>query len=207
MTGNQIQYQRNVETERHNRVTEDEQKRSNLANERETYRHNYATEVIGTNTLAETKRHNLATESNQLMSLFETTRHNKVMEQNDAVKATASMVSSNAALMNAQANTLQAYTEATYAGTKAYATKRQAEASYLKAQTDAKRYGLEKDLQTYKKWESGTKSFSNVVTALAKRMDAKTNKKNSRSVRTKNYLQGFGGWLNTATNIAGFLFK
>lgn len=207
MTGNQIQYQRNVETERHNRVTEEEQKRSNLANERETFRHNYAGEVLGTQTLRETKRHNLATESTQLMSIYETTRHNKVMEQNDAVKATASLVSSNAALMNAQANTLQAYTESKYAGVKAYAAKKQADASYLKAQTDAQRYILEEDMQLYEKWESASKSFSNIVTSLAKRSDAKTNKKNSRSVRTKNYLQAFGGLLNTATNIAGFLFK
>lgn len=207
MTGNQIQYQRNVETERHNRVTEEEQERSNKANERETFRHNYANEVLGTQTLHENKRHNLATESNQLMSIYETTRHNRVMEQNDAVKATASLVSSNAALMNAQANTLQAYTESKYAGIKAYSAQKQADANYLKAQTDAKRYELEKDMQPYKKWESGTKSFSNIVSSLAKITEAKTNKKNSRSVRIKNYLQAFGSGLNTATGIAGFLLK
>nr|AVD54033.1 ORF1 [Macaque picobirnavirus 6] len=207
MTGNQIQYQRNVETERHNRVTEEEQKRSNLANERETYRHNYATEVLGTNTLSETKRHNLATESNQLNSLLETTRHNKVMEQNDAVKATASLVSSNASLMNAQANTLKTYSDLKYADVYAGATYKKASADYMKANTDRKRYDLEQEMQPYKKWESGTKSFSNVVSSLANRSKANTEKKNSRSVRTKNYLQGFGSWLNTATGIAGFLFK
>lgn len=207
MTGNQLQYQRNVETERHNRATEDEQKRSNLANEKETYRHNYATEVLGTRTLSETKRHNLATESNQLNSLLETTRHNKVMEQNDAVKATAALVSSNASLMNAQANTLRTLTDVKYADVYAGAADKQASANYMKAETDYKRYELEQELQPYKKWESGTKSFSNVVNALANRSRAKTEKKNSRSVRTKNYLQGFGSWLNTATGIAGFLLK
>lgn len=93
MTTNQLQYWRNVET-----------KRSNLANENETQRHNRVGEAISANTLVETKRHNLATEketnrsnvanegikqrqnSTALYQAQETARHNRAQEQNDLLK-------------------------------------------------------------------------------------------------------------------------
>lgn len=67
MTSNQLQYWRNVETNRNNVAVETETHRSNLAREVETNRSNLARE-------SETNRHNVATE-------HETNRHNVQTEK------------------------------------------------------------------------------------------------------------------------------
>lgn len=69
MTHNQIEYWKNQESIRHNRTTEVE-----------TNRHNVATENIDISKLGETSRHNRATEGISLASLGETTRHNRATE-------------------------------------------------------------------------------------------------------------------------------
>lgn len=77
MTSNQLNYQRNLELERNNKVTEHETRRSNLAREQETQRNNLATEYnsrkkieydyeLGKESNAEQGRHNRATEQNQI---------------------------------------------------------------------------------------------------------------------------------------------
>lgn len=205
MTGNQIQYQRNVETERHNRVTEREQERSNRANESETFRHNYATEVLGSQTLAESRRHNMATESNQLLGIYETSRHNRVMEQNDAVKATASMVSASASRTNSQANMLKALSDVKYAGYNAETARISANASKTKAENDAQRVTMELELQPFKKWESGSKAFSNVLNSLTNRSAVKSQKSVNRSIKFNNYMSGFKSIGSVVSNVAGIL--
>lgn len=64
MTSNQIQYWRNVETERSNRTNEQETHRSNVVRERETMRSNLAKEF-------ETNRHNVETERHNRNLLLE----------------------------------------------------------------------------------------------------------------------------------------
>lgn len=94
MTHNQIEYWKNVETNRHNVVTEKETERSNRAREYETNRHNVVTEGIDIGRLQETNRHNLAIEGltqgqldlgwanleHNRDILSETSRHNQATE-------------------------------------------------------------------------------------------------------------------------------
>lgn len=102
MTNNQIQYQRNLETERSNRAQERNQRyatrvqerhfttadletaRSNLARESETNRHNLATESVSSRQIAELERHNVAEEGLKGSSLAETLRHNMQVESQAA---------------------------------------------------------------------------------------------------------------------------
>lgn len=102
MTRNQIEFWKNEEQKRSNRVQEGETARHNVATETETNRHNVVTEGetersnraregIDLSKLAETKRHNVATEGENyrhntategldLSKLAETARHNKQSE-------------------------------------------------------------------------------------------------------------------------------
>lgn len=84
MTQNQIRYQEHLETVRHNRETENEAARSNLARERETHYFNAAS-------LSETSRHNTQQEAiqrqaNAINAVHLTTmdaesqRHNQMVE-------------------------------------------------------------------------------------------------------------------------------
>lgn len=81
MTHNQIEYFKYLESTRHNKVSETETNRSNLANERiasgnlsESIRHNIAAEN-------ETGRHNQATEQLEQGKLTESIRHNQAAEE------------------------------------------------------------------------------------------------------------------------------
>jgi len=103
MTSNQINYAKVVEDTRHNKVSEAETQRHNIAGEQfnlsslaEVARHNVATEQ-------ETTRHNVATEEFNLSSLAEVTRHNKASESIGWHQAQSSRISANAAWANAQA--------------------------------------------------------------------------------------------------------
>lgn len=73
MTRNEIAYQQFVENRRSNMANERETNRSNVAREAETYRSNTAKEF-------ETNRHNLATEDLGYKNYEETKRHNFSME-------------------------------------------------------------------------------------------------------------------------------
>lgn len=101
MTKNQIEYQKHVETGRHNLATEQETHRSNVANELETHRHSYATEQ-------ETGRHNLATEKQARKELRENKRSHKVNEKLGfstlAEQARHNMATENQAATNAEIN-------------------------------------------------------------------------------------------------------
>lgn len=81
MTHNQIEYFKYLESTRHNKVSEAETNRSNLANEQiasgnlsESIRHNIAAET-------ETGRHNQATEQLEQGKLTESIRHNQAAEE------------------------------------------------------------------------------------------------------------------------------
>lgn len=80
MTRNQIEYQRNLETERNNRVVAAETERSNRAREAETERANRERERQGVISLDETGRHNVVTENYNWGSLQESGRHNRRTE-------------------------------------------------------------------------------------------------------------------------------
>lgn len=94
MTANQIAYQRNLETERANRATEQlrgseleetirsnrERELTNWYHEREAARHNRASEGLGWAQLAESSRHNRASESLTAADIGERARHNQVVE-------------------------------------------------------------------------------------------------------------------------------
>lgn len=93
MTKNQIDYWK---------LQED--KRNNLQNNQETYRHNKATEDLGNRNYAETRRHNITTEREtgrtnlaneairsagvqlQSQTLAETARHNRATESNQLIQ-------------------------------------------------------------------------------------------------------------------------
>lgn len=88
MTANLINYWRNQEERRSNLAQEAEVERSHRAVEQETERSNRARE-------AETARNNMAV-------LIETSRHNFEMEDASRRQATAALISASAASMNAQ---------------------------------------------------------------------------------------------------------
>lgn len=73
MTRNQIEFWKNEEQKRSNRAQEGETARHNVVTEQETRRHNVTTE-------GETERSNRAREGIDLSKLAETSRHNKVTE-------------------------------------------------------------------------------------------------------------------------------
>lgn len=115
MTANQIAYQKNLETERNNRVSEElgrntlaETQRSNVARETETHRANLEAERNRDNVLAESIRHNKTTEeitrsyNAQSLSLAErqlgeSMRHNQASEQLQQSSINAGIVSANIA--------------------------------------------------------------------------------------------------------------
>ena len=66
-----------------------EAKRSNLANEAEAKRHNYAQEAISAANVAEVRRHNVATEALTGQQLMETNRTNVANEEIRTVQAAA----------------------------------------------------------------------------------------------------------------------
>lgn len=68
ITTNQVAFNSLLEAQRHNKVTEAETYRNNVAVLTEANRHNLATERLGRDTLIETNRHNVATEANQRYS-------------------------------------------------------------------------------------------------------------------------------------------
>lgn len=76
MTSNQLSYQRNVETTRHNLVTEAQ----GWVQLEETHRHNVVGEQLGYLNYKETARHNRATEAVSWADLQERIRHNTVTE-------------------------------------------------------------------------------------------------------------------------------
>lgn len=95
MTANQINYQRNVENNRHNlateqetarnnRATEAETNRANLAREGETSKHNRASEKQARKELKETRRSHKANEKLGSLTLLETNRHNLATENQAA---------------------------------------------------------------------------------------------------------------------------
>lgn len=77
MTNNQIQYQRNLETERANRAMEGLRRRE-LS---ETNRHNFQTESLGRSQLAETIRNNTNMANISWYNAAENARSNKAREQ------------------------------------------------------------------------------------------------------------------------------
>lgn len=80
MTRNQIEYQKHLETGRHNQATEQETARNNRVVEVETNRHNLATELTANNTLTEANRHNRASERLTRQANKETKRSNVARE-------------------------------------------------------------------------------------------------------------------------------
>lgn len=76
MTSNQLRYQSNLETNRHNLVTEAQ----TWVGLNETHRHNVETERLGWANLSENRRHNRATESLGWANLQESRRHNYAVE-------------------------------------------------------------------------------------------------------------------------------
>lgn len=119
MTANQIAWSKAKEEVQHNRITESETARHNVATEVlesnkliETTRHNKATEDVEQGKLGEQRRHNYATEAVEVGKLSEATRHNKVSEsqgwtQLDETKR-HNTVTEGIGLTQAQASTLQA---------------------------------------------------------------------------------------------------
>lgn len=88
MTANQIAYWNLQETKRSNLAKESETSRHNLATEgkdlatlQETSAHNRATESIAAGQLGEQIRHNVSTETIDISRLNETARHNKASEE------------------------------------------------------------------------------------------------------------------------------
>lgn len=79
MTRNQIEYQRNLETERSNRAEELENQRHNKVTEGETGRHNVATE-------GESNRHNVADETIRQFVASSTNAHYERMDQTEIDK-------------------------------------------------------------------------------------------------------------------------
>lgn len=75
MTANQVAYANYVES-----------KRSNMAREAETSRHNYQTEKQARSELAETKRHNVKVENHNANALLETKRKNSLDYQINSAK-------------------------------------------------------------------------------------------------------------------------
>lgn len=95
MTANQIAWSKAKEEVQHNRITEQETGRHNLATEVlesnkliETTRHNKASEAVEQGKLGEQRRHNYATEDVERGKLSETTRHNKATEAVEVGKLT-----------------------------------------------------------------------------------------------------------------------
>lgn len=87
MTANQIAWSKAKEEVQHNRITESETNRHNVATEVlesskliETTRHNKATEDVEQGKLGEQQRHNKATEAVEAGKLTEATRHNQITE-------------------------------------------------------------------------------------------------------------------------------
>lgn len=112
MTRNQLSFQENLETNRHNLATESENYRSNLAHERETHRANLAQE-------AETFRANRARED-------ETHRQNREV---NAINRYANTTSR----MQAQTSRLSAYNQNAYWQGQLANQRRQAQASLIQA--------------------------------------------------------------------------
>lgn len=107
MTDIQVRYWANKETGRHNLATESQAK-NELA---ETNRHNIVTENVSKSALAESKRHNVATEKQAKATLKETKRSNKA---NESIKRTGNAIqkqNANTNAYNAQTNRAKANAE------------------------------------------------------------------------------------------------
>jgi hypothetical protein len=120
MTDIQVRYWANKETGRHNLATE-EQAKNELA---ETSRHNLVGENISRDTLTETSRHNVATETQAKKELVETKRSNKA---NESIKRTQNAIQA----QNASTNAYNAQTQR---------AKAQADIAYTNAKTKAQEW-------------------------------------------------------------------
>lgn len=154
MTANQIAWSKAKEEVQHNRISESETSRHNLATEVlesnkliETTRHNKATEDVEQGKLGEQRRHNYATEAVEAGKLSEVTRHNQITEsqgwtQLDETKR-HNVVNEGIGLTQAEASRTQARAAWSQATTSAKA--QQATQEHYKKQDDVNEKRLQNE--------------------------------------------------------------